>query len=114
MINPAVTSVSIPDVTCLRKPENALPLSYLTQRNENAMITEIGAIQMQRVLAMATKSSSEENRLTIDLPEDVARRLKLAAITRRRTVSGLVVELLDKHLPHVDAGGKKKTNIPYS
>ena len=68
---------------------------------------------MQWVLAMATKSSSEENRLTIDLPEDVARRLKLAATTRRRAVSDMVIELLDKHLPHAE-GGEKKKNIPYS
>ena len=63
---------------------------------------------------MDTGSPSGENRLTIDLPEEVAERLKLAAVARKRTVSDVAVELLDKHLPHVEAGEKPKKNIPYS
>lgn len=63
---------------------------------------------------MATKNPDEQNRLTIDLPEDLAKRLMLAAATRKRAASDVVAELLDRYLPHLEARGKKKTEIPYS
>ena len=63
---------------------------------------------------MATKNPDEKNRLTIDLPEDLAKRLKLAAATRKRAASDVVAELLDRYLPHLEVRGKKKTEIPYS
>ena len=65
---------------------------------------------------MATKSSDEKNRLTIYLPEDVAKRLKLAAVNQKRAASDVAAELLDKHLPHLEVREtrKKATKIPYT
>ena len=62
---------------------------------------------------MATKNPDEKNRLTIDLPEDLAKRLMLAATTRKRPASDVVAELLDRYLPHLAVHEKKK-KIPYT
>lgn len=64
---------------------------------------------------MAAKTPDQQNRLTIYLPDDVARRLKLAAANQKRAASEVAAELLAKHLPHLDVREKsKKTNIPYA
>ena len=64
---------------------------------------------------MAKESKGESARLTIYLPEDLARRLKLAAVTQNRAASDVVAELLDRHLPHLEVREtKKKTQIPYT
>ncbi len=65
---------------------------------------------------MATKSRDEDCRLVINLPEDVAKRLELASARQNRPASDVVAELLNRHLPHLQASEakKKKRNIPYS
>ncbi len=64
---------------------------------------------------MAKKSTGEKNRLSICLPEDVAKRLKLVAVNQNRAASDVVTELLDRYLPHLEVREtKKKTKIPYA
>ncbi len=64
---------------------------------------------------MTKQGSFETHRLTIDLPEGVAKRLKLAAVRQQRAASDVVAELLDRHLPHLeDRGPKKGGAIPYA
>ncbi len=63
---------------------------------------------------MAKKATDEKNRLTIYLPEGVAKRLKLAAVNQNRAASDVAAELLDKYLPHLEVRQTKKTQIPYS
>jgi hypothetical protein len=66
--------------------------------------------------AVVTKQgSAETHRLTIDLPEGVATRLELAAARQQRAASDVVAELLDRHLPHLEARETKKGGkIPYA
>jgi predicted DNA-binding protein len=64
---------------------------------------------------MAKQDLEEKDRLTIYLPGDVAKRLKLLAVSRKRAASEIVAELLDRHLPHLEvreSGPKGK--IPYA
>jgi predicted DNA-binding protein len=63
---------------------------------------------------MPERNSDQENRLIIDLPEDLAKRLKLAATRQNRSAARVVVELLDRHLPRVEVHDPRKKNIPYS
>ena len=64
---------------------------------------------------MASKGTGERIELSIHLPADVARRLQLAAEDQNRNASDVVVELLQRHLPHVQVGEKKKKGtIPYA
>ena len=57
---------------------------------------------------MAKKSSNEGNRLTLYLPEDVAERLKLAAVSQNRAASDVAAELLEKHLPRLQERNEDK------
>lgn len=61
---------------------------------------------------MAKNKTGEKDRLSIYLPEDVARRLKLTAVSQNRTASDVVAELLRRHLPHLEV--REKKNIPYA
>jgi hypothetical protein len=64
---------------------------------------------------MAKKDPDEGGRLTIYLPGDVARRLKLVAVSLNRAASDVVAEMLDKHLPHLEVRETKKgPKIPYT
>lgn len=63
---------------------------------------------------MAGKSTGEKIGLSVYLPADVARRLKLTADHQNRSASEVVAELLDRHLPRLQADEKKKGNIPYA
>ncbi len=64
---------------------------------------------------MATKSPDEKNRLTVYLPENVAKRLKLVAVSQNRPASDVVADLLDRYLPHSEVREtKKKKKIPYT
>jgi predicted transcriptional regulator len=64
---------------------------------------------------MATKTPDEKNRLTIYLPEDLARRLKLVAVSQNKAASNVVAELLDKYLPRLEIQEQKdKKKIPYT
>ena len=64
---------------------------------------------------MPKKSPGKKTALTIYLPEDVAKRLKLAAERQKRAASDVATQLLDAYLPRLEAGEKKKkANIPYS
>lgn len=64
---------------------------------------------------MSQKSPDAENRLIVDLPAEVAKRLKLAASRQNRAASDVAAELLSKHLPRLEPGEPKKaTKIPYT
>jgi len=63
---------------------------------------------------MAEPTSGGKIPLTLHLPAEVAVRLKLAAETQKRPAPELAVELLDRFLPRLPAGGQKKGSIPYS
>ena len=52
--------------------------------------------------------------LTLQLPAEVAARLKLAAETQRRPAADLAAELLDRYLPRPANSGPQKGSIPYS
>jgi hypothetical protein len=70
---------------------------------------------MERASAMTTKNADEKNRLTIYLPEDLARRLKLVAVSQNKAASNVVAELLDRHLPRLEVREQKaKKKIPYT
>jgi hypothetical protein len=60
------------------------------------------------------QSPGEKIPLTIQLSADVARRLKVAAEARRLSAADLVLDLLDRNLPRLPAGGQPKGNIPYT
>jgi len=62
---------------------------------------------------MAERSPADRLSLTLSLSVDVARRLAQAAEAQQRPVADVVLDLLDKHLPRADAGGKKG-KIPYT
>ena len=62
---------------------------------------------------MMTEKSPETSRLTIELPEDVAERLRQVAAARKRAPSEVAVELLDRYLPRTQTGGKQGS-IPYA
>ncbi len=63
---------------------------------------------------MAELGSSGKIPLTLHLPAEMAARLKLAAEARKRPAAELAVDLLDRCLPRLPAGGQKKGGIPYS
>jgi hypothetical protein len=50
--------------------------------------------------------------LTILLEPELAMRLRSAAEARKRSVTDMVLDLLDRNLP--PAGGSKKGKIPYT
>jgi hypothetical protein len=62
---------------------------------------------------MTQPSNGDKFPLTLQLSADLAARLKLAADARKRPAADLVVELLDRHLPHPPPAGKPG-NIPYA
>ena len=62
---------------------------------------------------MAKNNTGEKDRLSIYLPENVARRLKLTAVSQNRSASDVVAELLNRYLPNLEVREKKK-NIPYA
>jgi plasmid stability protein len=63
---------------------------------------------------MPKSSSDQGNRLIIDLPEDLAARLKLAAARHNQSAARVVAELLDRHLPRAEARDPRRKDIPYS
>ena len=63
---------------------------------------------------MTESSSGGKIPLTLHLPAEVAARLKVAAEAQKRPATELAVDLLDRYLPRVPAGGQKKGAIPYS
>jgi len=65
---------------------------------------------------MPDRDLDEKNRLTLDLPETLAGRLKLAAATQNRRAADVVTALLDRHLPRPEARETtgKKGQIPYA
>jgi hypothetical protein len=62
---------------------------------------------------MADKSPDNKIPLTLHLPEDLAKRLQLAATSRKRPAAELVLDLLDRHLPQ-SGGEQRKGKIPYA
>jgi hypothetical protein len=52
--------------------------------------------------------------LTLHLPAELAVRLKVAAEAQKRPATEVAIDLLDRFLPRVPAGGQKKGGIPYS
>jgi hypothetical protein len=62
---------------------------------------------------MPEQRPTEKIPLTIYLSADVAKRLKLAAETQKRSPVDLAAEVLDRHLPQPQTGGPK-ISIPYS
>jgi len=63
---------------------------------------------------MAEKSADESVPLTLHLSEDLAERLKLAALNQRRAAADVAVALLEKHLPRLQSPETKKKKIPYT
>lgn len=63
---------------------------------------------------MAQQNTGEKVPLTIYLSADVARRLQLAAETRKRAAADAAAELLDRYLPRPQTGESKKGSIPYA
>ena len=63
---------------------------------------------------MTEPSSGGKIPLTLQLPAEVAARLKLAAEAQKRPAAELAVDLLERFLPRLPAGGQKKGGIPYS
>jgi hypothetical protein len=68
----------------------------------------------QESLVMADQSPIGKIPLTLQLPAELAARLKTAAETQRRSAAGLATDLLDRYLPKPPSAGAKKGNIPYS
>jgi hypothetical protein len=64
----------------------------------------------KEVPIMAEPSQSGKIPLTLQLPAEVAARLKMAAETQKRPAAELAVDLLDRYLPRV----QQKGTIPYS
>ncbi|MGA2035132.1 MAG: hypothetical protein ABSG68_23030 [Thermoguttaceae bacterium] len=62
---------------------------------------------------MAEPSPADRLAITLSLSPELARRLMLAAEAQKRPVTQVVLDLLDRHLPPADAGGKK-VKIPYT
>jgi hypothetical protein len=60
---------------------------------------------------MAEPKTPDSIPITINLPMELARRLKLATDTQKRTAPEVILELLERHLPRTD--GPKKGSIPY-
>jgi thioredoxin-like negative regulator of GroEL len=64
---------------------------------------------------MAKKRPQERTRLTLDLPGELAERLKLAAARQNRAASDVAIELLSKCLPRVETRETgKPRKIPYT
>jgi hypothetical protein len=63
---------------------------------------------------MADANTGGKIPMTLQLPADVAARLKLVAEAQRRSAADLVIDLLDRNLPRTPAAGQKKGSIPYS
>jgi len=60
---------------------------------------------------MSTGKPDEKIALTVQLPQQVALRLKSAATNQNRPATDVVVALLDRHLPRLQS--EKKGTIPY-
>ena len=60
---------------------------------------------------MMEDKSGETQTLTIRLPETVAKRLHLAATRTKRSPADVVLEMLDRNLPRLDAPAKR---APYT
>jgi hypothetical protein len=64
---------------------------------------------------MRKEDPDEKDRLTIYLSGEVAQRLKLAAVSQKRAASDIVAEMLDRHLPRLEArGATRGPKIPYT
>ena len=63
---------------------------------------------------MVEQRTSGKVPLNLQVPAEVAIRLKVAAETQRRTAADLVVDLLDRYLPRLPTAESKKGSIPYS
>lgn len=64
---------------------------------------------------MAKKATDEKARFVLYLPEDLAKRLKLAAVNQNRAACDLAAELLDRHLPRAKVHqAKNLKKIPYA
>jgi len=63
---------------------------------------------------MTEPSSGGKIPLTLHLPAELAVRLKVAAEAQKRPATEVAIDLLDRFLPRVPAGGQKKGGIPYS
>jgi hypothetical protein len=59
---------------------------------------------------MAEPAGSGKIPLTLQLPAEVAARLKMAAETQKRPAAELAVDLLDRYLPRT----QQKRGIPYA
>jgi hypothetical protein len=66
------------------------------------------------ITVMADKSPADKIPLTVNLPADLARRLKSAAEAHKRAAADLVIELLDRHLPRPSSAAGPKGKIPYA
>jgi hypothetical protein len=60
---------------------------------------------------MAEHGPADKIPLTIQLPPDLARRLKAASEAVKRPATEVVIDLLDRHLPRPSA---QKGKIPYT
>lgn len=60
---------------------------------------------------MADDKSNEKLALTIMLPENLAKRLSLAANRSGRSLAEMALDVLDRNLPRLDQGVKR---APYS
>ena len=60
---------------------------------------------------MPTSKFDEKIQLTVQLPKQIAMRLKSAATNQNRPASDVVIALLDRHLPRLQT--EKKGTIPY-
>ncbi|NQU25272.1 MAG: hypothetical protein HQ567_28640 [Candidatus Nealsonbacteria bacterium] len=60
---------------------------------------------------MPIEKPNEKIAITVELPQQVALRLKSAATNQNRPATDVVVALLDRHLPRLQA--EKKGTIPY-
>ncbi len=60
---------------------------------------------------MPTSKFDEKIPLTIQLPQQIAARLKSVATNQNQPASDVVVALLDRHLPRLQE--EKKGTIPY-
>jgi hypothetical protein len=60
---------------------------------------------------MAADNAGQQERLTISLPEELAKRLKLAATRAQRPAAEVVVEILQRSLPRLESATKR---APYT
>lgn len=62
---------------------------------------------------MAEPAPTGKIPITLQLPAELAARLKTAAENQRRPAAELAVELLERYLPKPPGAGTKKSSIPY-